>query len=110
MGEDSITWTPKGRKAKVTIGNAPDIEVSKKTTTVDVGYNSYRRKHTTTLKLKNYKSNEVTLMLTDYYPNNLEDGSFQTSHEFVQKPGNLMELNVTLAAGASEEIVYSYTT
>ena len=111
MGEDSITWTPKGREAKITIGNAPDIEVSKKTTTVDtkVGY-STKRKHTTTLKLKNYKPDSVEVNIIDSYPSYLDEGSFEASEVFIMKPGNIMELNVTLSAGAEKEITYIYIT
>ncbi len=108
MGEDTISWTPEGRKARITIGNAPDIEVSKKTTSIDIG--SYRQKHITTLKLKNYKPKEVLVNLIDTYPPYIDQGSFESSEEFVKKPGNLMELNVTLSAGEQKEITYSYTT
>ena len=111
MGEDTIEWTPKGRKAKITIGNAPDIEVSKKTSSVDMGAGySYKTKYTTTLKLKNYKTKEVEVRLMDYLPGYIDAGSFSSSKQFTEKPGNMLEMNVTLAAGATEEIVYSYTT
>ena len=108
MGEDTISWTPKGRKARITIGNAPDIEVSKKTTSVDI--RDYKHKHTTTLKLKNYKSSEVQVNLIDVYPTYIDQGSFESRAEFVQKPGNLMELNITLSAGEEKKLVYMYTT
>ncbi len=107
VGEDSIDWTPKGRNAKITIGKAPDIEVSKRTSTVSIGY---KRSSTSTLRLKNYKAEEVTVQLTDYLPSNIDAGTFKPSHDFEQLPGNMIVLNLTLGAGASEEIVYSYTT
>jgi len=111
MGEDAISWTPKGQKAKITIGNAPDIDVSKKTTTVDMGsYYSYKRKHTTTLTLKNYKAAGVTVKLIDSYPTSIDEGSFESSEEFVKQPGNLLEMNVTLSAGQERVLTYSYTT
>jgi hypothetical protein len=110
MGEDTISWTPKGRKARITIGNAPDIEVSKRTTSVDVSGYGYKTKHTATLKLKNYKSEVVKVRLIDTYPTYIDEGSFESSHEFVEKPGNMLERNVTLSAGGEEKIVYTYTT
>lgn len=111
VGEDSIPWTPNGEEARITIGRAPDIDVSKRTTSVDTGAGwEAARKHTTTLKLENRKSESVTVSIKDSYPSRMIEGTFSTSHSFIQKPGNLMELNVTLSAGAEEEIVYSYMT
>ncbi len=110
MGEDPISWTPKDREAKITIGNAPDIEVSKKTTSVDVGSYSYKSKHTTTLKLKNYKTAGVTVKLIDSYPSYIDENSFESSADFLKQPGNLLEQNVTLSGGEEKAITYTYTT
>ena len=110
-GEDSIEWTPKGREAKITIGLAPDIEVSKKTTTKKILPGSYYDyQHDSTLKLKNYKSESVEVLIIDKYPSNAKPNTFEASDEYTEKPGNLMYWNVTLSPGQEKVITYTYIT
>ncbi len=110
VGEDYMDWTPKGEKAEITIGKAPDIDVSKDTTTEETGaILRDTRSHTTTLKLENRKAEPVTVHIVDYYPYVIE-GTFQASDKWVMKPGNIMELNVTISANGEKELTYKYRT
>lgn len=104
-GSDSIEWTPKGRKAKVTIGLAPDIEVKKSHTSKRIS-GTYDYDHTLTLWLKNYKSEFVNVEVMDEFPRSAEE--LEASINYVEKPGNLMVWNVTLNPGEEMNITYTY--
>ncbi|MEA3254616.1 MAG: DUF4139 domain-containing protein [Candidatus Altiarchaeota archaeon] len=104
-GSDSIEWTPKGRKAKVTIGLAPDIEVKKSHTSKKI-FGTYDYDHTLTLWLKNYKSESVNVEVMDEFPRSAE--GLEASINYVEKPGNLMVWDVTLNPGEEMNITYTY--
>ncbi len=111
MGEDRIEWTPSGEKARVTVGNALDIDVSKRVSRSKTGLGEYIRGHNTvTLELKNNKDTPVTVRIVDRYPSYIQKDTFSSDFPFVQKPGNVIEGNVTLGAGEKRDITYTYST
>ncbi|MFH0862684.1 MAG: DUF4139 domain-containing protein [Candidatus Altiarchaeota archaeon] len=111
-GQDTISWTPKGSEAKVTVGYAPDIEVKRRETVkafYSYGHGSdqdYR--HTATLKLKNYKTEPAKVLVMDQFPQNAQN--FTSSERYDEKPGNLMYWTVELSPGQQKEITYNYIT
>jgi len=111
-GQDTISWTPKGGEAKVTVGYAPDIE-AKRRETVKAYYkyqSSYDQdyNHTVTLKLRNYKTEAVDVLVMDEYPRDAHN--FTATARYDERPGNIIEWNVGLRPGESREIAYSYFT
>ncbi len=109
VGEDGIEWTPRGRKAKITVGAAPDIDVKKLTTSkVREDRSCCDYDHSVVLLLKNYKDEAVTVSLLDGFPQQAKD--LEASVAYQEQPGNLMTWNVTLAPGEKREIAYTYWT
>ncbi len=111
-GQDTISWTPKGGEAKVTVGYAPDIE-AKRRETVKAYYkrqSSYDQdyNHMVSLKLRNYKPEAVQVLVMDAYPRDAHN--FTATAGYLERPGNIIEWNVTLSPGQSREISYNYFT
>ncbi len=109
IGQDTISWTPRGREAKVTIGVSSDIEVKKQVTVKKINpedrYNDDFN-YTITLNLHNYKDEEVTVRIFDNFNSRALDLSSDTSFE--EQPGNKMEWMVTLEPGEEKDITYKY--
>ena len=108
IGEDTISWTPKGREAKVTVGYAPDIEVKKRVTAKEIAGRSGDYDYRATLKMRNYKNEKTTLTVIDTLPSNAKD--FESNIKYEEKPGNLLYWNVTLNPGQEMDLTYTYWT
>ncbi len=110
-GQDGISWTPKGREAKVTVGSAPDIEVKRRQTSKvfyrDGNYNEDYN-HTVTLSLKNYKIDPVEVLVIDTYPQRAHN--LTANIAFEEKPGNMMHWKVKLEPGQTQKLIYGYWT
>ncbi len=106
VGEDTISWTPNGREAKVTVGYAPDIEVKKRVTVKEVPESRWDNRYTATLKMINYKNEKITLTVIDSFPRNAEN--FKSNLVYIEKPGNLIYWNITLGPGEKKDLIYEY--
>ena len=109
IGQDGIEWTPKGRSAKVTIGISSDIDVKKKATVKKINpedrYNDdYHYK--IVIEIKNYKEDEVTIKVFDYFNSRALD--LKADPDFEEKPGNTMTWEITLEPGEEKKIEYTY--
>ncbi|ODS41453.1 MAG: hypothetical protein A7315_06085 [Candidatus Altiarchaeales archaeon WOR_SM1_79] len=108
IGMDTISWTPNGREAKVTVGYAPDIEVRKRVTVKEIPGDQYGYYHKGTLKMINYKNEEVKLTVMDTLPGDAE--GFKSNINYDEKPGNLLYWNITLNPGEEKDLTYTYMT
>ena len=111
IGQDTISWTPDGAEAKVTVGFAPDIDVKRRETVKAFyrqgNYNEYYD-HTAYLTLKNRKATKATVTVIDEYPRYAHN--FTASMPYSEEPGNLMKWHVDLQPGQETEVTYKYTT
>jgi hypothetical protein len=64
--------------------------------------------HTVQLELNNYSKDAVTLIVLDGWQQ--EAWSFEFSAEPVRQPDNLLRWEVTLPAGESQTITYTFQT
>ena len=106
VGEDTMSWTPNGREAKVTVGYAPDIEVKKRVTVKEDPENRWRSHHTATLKMTNYKNEQITLTVIESFNRDAEN--FKSNMIYTEKPGNLLFWNVTLGPGEKKDLTYEF--
>lgn len=109
MGSDFIETTPVGSEGSVTVGHLPNVRARR---TESQEYRSDALNdfylHTVTLKLENFSEEDFPVMVLDFW---LEEAwDFEFSMEAARDPNNLLRWDVTLPAGESLTITYTFRT
>ncbi|MBK8027483.1 MAG: DUF4139 domain-containing protein [Chloroflexi bacterium] len=109
VGSDFIEFTPIGSEGSVTVGGVQDVRVNRAETI------TYRQElmfnqdtlHEVTLTLTSFSDEDLAVEVVDFYMPSALDFTYSTEPAF--EPGNQLRWNLTLPAGETVEITYSYS-
>ncbi|VVB89795.1 Uncharacterised protein [uncultured archaeon] len=107
LGEDSIDHTPKDEKLRINIGNAFDI-VGKRTLTDREGLGSYGNRESYSIELKNHKSEDVKIIVTEHFYGNWQ--IIKASEQYTKKDANTIEFEVNVPMDGTKTITYTVET
>ena len=107
VGQDSLEWTPSGSEGSVTVAGLSTIRVRRTESVEDIGtFNDSRYRHDVALSMTNHSEEALDLVVLDEW--NQRGTSFEFSQEPRQQGNNVLRWSVTLPAGESLEITYTY--
>jgi hypothetical protein len=109
VGSDFIETTPIGSEGSVTVGSLPDVRVRRSASEEfrqETG-NDYRQ-HSVTLEINNYGEDTLDLIVLDRW--NPDAWEFEFSLPPAREPDNILRWEVSIDAGDSLAITYSYWT
>ena len=111
IGEDTISYTAKGKEAEVTVADVPDIVVKKESnSTTDKEYSNARTTtYSVLLTLENQKNEDVELTIRDRMVSGDVVTLTSSNPAATRKANNLLEWKVTVQRGQKLEITYTYT-
>ncbi len=107
LGEDSIDHTPKDEKLRINIGNAFDI-VGSRTAIDREGLGSYGSRETYSIELKNHKTEDATIIVTEHLYGNWQ--ITKASENYTKKDAYTIEFEVNVPKDGTKTITYTVET
>jgi len=108
VGSDYIERTPVGSEGSVTVGSVPDVRVHRTASEeYHGGANDYYL-HTVVLEVQNFGDKDRDLIILDRWEENA--WQFEYSLEPERQQDNLLRWEVSLAAGETLTITYTFRT
>jgi hypothetical protein len=108
VGSDAVEWTPVGSEGSITVAGMSDVRVrrTEDVALVDADMRDDRYKHDVTLEVFNYREESLDILILDSWSRYAFDESF--SVEPNRRPDNVISWDMTVEAGGSVEITYTY--
>jgi hypothetical protein len=108
IGSDAMEFTPIGSEGSVTVGQLQDVRVNRAESSSyqDNAPENRHYLHEITLTLSNFGADEVQIDTVDRYPAEAIDFNF--SEEPQRDAGNLLRWSVSIPAGETITITYSF--
>ncbi|MBL8131776.1 MAG: DUF4139 domain-containing protein [Anaerolineae bacterium] len=108
VGSDFIEFTPVGSEGSVTVGGVQDVRVNRVETTTYHSEWLFEQDtlHEITLTLTSFSQEDLEVEVVDFYA--MTAGGFEFSSEAGFEPGNQLRWHLTLPAGETVEITYTY--
>ncbi|VVC71810.1 Uncharacterised protein [uncultured archaeon] len=111
LGESTADYTPRGKEARITVSDMPDIKVKKETLNQSstATTNSRTTVYKIRLTIENGMSERAKIRVNDHMYSGDQVTLISSNPSAEQKPENVLEWKPEIAAGGSQEIVYEYS-
>ncbi len=107
VGQDHIEWTPAGSEGSVTVAGLSSVRVRRTESVENIGsFDDDRYRHTVTLAVTNHGGEDIDLTVLDAW--NQAGQNYRFSHEPTRQGNNVLRWELTIPAGESVEVVYTF--
>lgn len=108
VGSDFVEVTPPGSEGSVTVGSLPDVRVSRTASSEYFGGSNDYYLHSVELQLNNFSDIDIDVIILDRW----EEKAWQFEYSLTpeRQQDNLLRWEVSIAAGESLTITYTYRT